>query len=154
MMMRILITLLIVFALTSCGDSQSLGGSYFLKKDDLDHVYVLKKKKGEAMVAIDQQIVDWRRVANYVVVLRKVAISPDCYDESGRPTIITHYSSTDEFWIIDLYHDIEFGPLSDKDYATKLAQLNLPYTKLAVPGSYRENTQEFQKNMSKCRYIR
>ncbi|MBQ5939583.1 MULTISPECIES: DUF3997 domain-containing protein [unclassified Massilia] len=148
--MRKLILALPCFMLIGCGESTDLGGGYFINKTDEDHVYISKKENGKSFVVIEEQVVDWGRFDGYIAVLRKVAISPDCYDDKGRRTIITHYSDESQFWIINLKDSVEAGPFSESEYREELKKLGVRYVNLDVPKDYVSNSEQFEKIKKNC----
>ena len=149
-MKRIFICLLLA-SLTACGDSVSLGGKYYIDRTDFHRVSVLKKTpSGESIAIIGEHVVDWERLENYSVLLRKVAYSPDCYDKNGAPTIVTHYTDKSEFWVINIRSEIEYGPFDVEQYKLKLTQLGIPFVKLQEPSSYKSNTDYFNEATKTC----
>lgn len=137
--------------LTACGDSVSLGGKYYLNRSDWDRVYILKETPEGLQAIIGGHVVDWKRLDNYSVLLRKVATSPDCYDKNGIPTIVTHYTDKSEFWILNVSSGIEYGPFNIEQYKLKLTQLGLPFVTLQVPSSYKANTAYYNESTKNCK---
>lgn len=137
--------------LISCSRMNSFGSGYVLNDSDSDHIYITRTVGNQTKIEIDQQIGDWKKIGRYVFVLRMVATSPDCYGKGGDISIITHYSDSEEFWIIDLEAGSSAGPLSKNDYAIKLRQLGLSGPTLLRPSHYRPNTEQFQKMFGKCK---
>jgi hypothetical protein len=144
---------LAVLSLAACmnGEERSLGANYYLIDGDDAHVYLTKKSDGKSSVVIDQQIVDVKVVNDYVFVRRKVAESFDCYDKNNIPSIITHYTEQDEYWVIDLNKGKETGPLKEEAYFQMLRDLGLPLTKLKVRYYFVPNSDAFKKLRSECK---
>lgn len=147
--------IILILILTGCmsGEHKLLGGNYYLSDSDDSHVYILKKSGDQFSIIVNQQIVDFKVVKNYVLVLRKVAESFDCYNEKNVPTIITHYSNEDEYWVIDLQRDKEMGPLKEEAYFHLLKKLELPLMKLSVPSAFVPNSEAFKKWREECKKL-
>jgi hypothetical protein len=158
MLKRILLTAVFSFLLMSCGDkgARLLGGPYYLIDGDEDHVYLAKKTQTseDDTLIVDEQVVDYRITNGYLLVLRKVAESFDCYDKRNVPTIITYYSNKDEYWVIDLINEKENGPLSAQAYVLMLNKLQLPLVKLSAPSNYYHNDEVFAKRRKECKRLR
>ncbi len=135
------------------GGDRSVGGNYYLSDRDDSHVYLSKKSSGQFSIVVDQQIVDFKIVKNYLLVRRKVAESFDCYDKKNVASIITHYSNEDEYWVIDLEKDKETGPLKEESYFRLLKDLELPLVKLRVPSSFIPNSEAFKKWRVECKKL-
>ena len=83
-----LLSIVLIFLIPAgcmSGGYRSLGGNYYLSDRDDSHVYILKKSRDQFSIVVDQQIVDFKTVKNYVLALRKVAESFDCYNERMLP---------------------------------------------------------------------
>ena len=142
---------LFFISLTACGDSVSLGGNYYVNRSDSDRIYILKETPSGPKAIVGEHVVNWKRLKNYTVILRKVAYSPDCYDKYGVPTIVTHYSEKSEFWIINVRGEIEYGPFDIAQYKIKLTQLNIPFVTLKEPSDYKANTAYFNEFTKRCK---
>ena len=147
--------MLLALSLLGCSssDSQSVGGNYYLSNGDASHVYIWKKSKSENTIVVDQQIVDLKIENAYVLVLRKVAESFDCYDEKNQPKIVTHYSNKDEYWIIDPRKENEIGPLKEQAYSETLKKLGLPLVQLSAPSNFVPNTGAFKESTKDCKKL-
>lgn len=155
---RLLLPIMLLgLSLVACAASETnLGGRYYLNDSDAAHVYIVKKsdeKKEYDTVVVDQQVVDIKVVHGYLLALRKVADSVGCYDDTDTPTIITHYSDKDEYWIIDLKNENEIGPLSEQSYFEMQKQLGLPAVKLRVPSDFVSNSEAFKKWSKDCKRL-
>jgi hypothetical protein len=149
-----IILLFLCLSLLGCdsGGGESLGGNYYLNRDS-SHAYIWKKSKDHATIAVEQQIVALKTEKDYVLILRKIAESADCYDKQNVPTIITHYSNEDEYWVIDLKKEREIGPLKEQAYFEALRKLGLPPVKLTAPSNFAPNTEAFEKWTKDCKKL-
>jgi hypothetical protein len=158
MLRRLLLSSVLSFLLLSCGESSSRlpGGHYYLVDNDDSHVYLVKREKTSEVdtLVVDQQIVDYRITNGYLLVLRKVAKDYDCYDEKNVPTIITHYSNEDEYWVIDLQKEKEIGPLKEQMYVKTVKELKLPTVKLNAPKDFYPNSDFFRTRSDKCKRMK
>jgi hypothetical protein len=155
-MKYLFLVIAVVLPLGACtsDEGQSLGGRYYLENRDDSHVYIYKRTASKHnTVVVDQQVVDYEVVRGYLLVLRKVAESPDCYDKKGVPTIITHYSDNDEYWIINVNTEKEIGPLDGRDYFQAGQKLGLPRLKLRAPSTFTPNTEQFRKLSQDCQRL-
>lgn len=124
------------------------GSGYKLNNSDYSHVYLTRVESSDFI--IDEQVVDFKIKKGYLMVLRMIATSIDCYDEKNQPTILTHNSNQKEFWIIDTENKIEMGPFNEAEFFKKTNELNLPLIKLNIPKKYRSNNEAFTEQTSKC----
>lgn len=150
--MRVIYFLVCFLSMTSCTQTDvNIAGDYYISRGDHDHVYIFKRpgRGNQNVIVVDQQVVDYAVVGDYIVVLRKIAESYDCYDESDVPTIITFYSDDDEFWVIDYKNGREIGPLVKTEYVASLRALGLPMSDLSAPSSY-ESSQRVRDVIDKC----
>ena len=149
------VIVLIVVTLTACmnGGDRSLGGNYYLTDGDDAHVYLSKKSNGKSSIVIDQQIVDFKVVGNHVLVRRKVAKSFDCYDKNNVPSIITHYTDQDEYWVIDVTKEKETGPLKEEAYLQLLKELGVSPVKPTVRYYFMPNSDAFKKWRAECKKL-
>lgn len=141
---------LLVLAGCQTGDSKMLGGPYYLSAGDPQHVYIWKEMGIQNEVVIEQQVVDFEVLKGYLLVRRKVAKSVDCYDRNNVPTIVTHYTDEDEYWVIDLNEETETGPLKEQSYLGLLKNIGLPPVDLTVPSTYIPNTEIFNNWVKDC----
>ena len=135
--------------LAGCGESESLGGNYYLTDVDDEHAYISNGNR----VVVDQFVVDFHRNGDFLFVLRKIANSIDCYDDHNIPTIITHWSDESEYWVINVATETEIGPLREQDYLQLLAQRKLGLSKLSTPNDYRSNTAAYLSHITFCARI-
>ncbi|WP_167346336.1 DUF3997 domain-containing protein [Pseudoalteromonas arabiensis] len=148
--MKIKLTLLLTFMvgfLTACGQDRANSNIKFVDADK-DHQYFVNKIKNT--VIIPDQVVDVVEEKGFLLVLRMVAESIDCYNKSGIPTIITHYSESKEYWIINLNSDQVDGPFDEDAFKHQLEKASLLDINLKVPQNYRANTEYFNKEKSAC----
>ena len=126
------------------------GSGYKLINYSDDHIFLVREKDNKRV--IEEQIVDFERNGDNLLVLRMVAESMDCYDD-GVPTIITHYSDVKEYWIINLVAQTEKGPFDEQVFNETLVKLGISDVALDVPKSYRQNTDVFNKSCGQDRAI-
>jgi hypothetical protein len=143
-------TLPMILLCAACNNFHDLGNGYRLQDSDLDHVYITRVDKGTAKIVVDQQVVDWQRSGDYILVLRKVAFSPHCGLANGRTNILTHNTSIDQYWILNAKSDEVIGPIDKSEFNVKKKKFSLDEVDLAAPGNYRDNTQEFQRMAAGC----
>ncbi len=124
------------------------GTGYQLFTPDSDHVWVIRERDGSAVTG--EQIVDFEVRGDYVFFLRMVSNSVDCYDESGVPTLITHYGDDEEYWVVSNSQGSEFGPMSRMEFFNWLKMHQVADVDLRVPKSYRSNTAAFESSLAKC----
>jgi len=137
----------IIVLLTACGQDRADSKIKFVDVDK-DHQYFVNDK--ENAVIIPEQVVDVVEKKSFLFVLRMVAESIDCYNESGIPTIITHYSEAKEYWIINLNNDRVDGPFDEDAFKHQLEKVGFLDVNLKVPQNYRANTEYFNKEKSAC----
>lgn len=147
---KIIFLLSIGMLIASCENYRSLGDGYILQDSDDAHVYIYRNKNGKSEIIIDQQVVDWHRDDQYIFVLRKVALSPYCRDKDGKLGIITHYTSEEEYFIIDTKIDKIIGPVGRTEFKSRIEAIGKPRVELAAPKNYRDNTKGFEKATAGC----
>lgn len=121
-----------------------------LNDSDRSHVYLTKVRDGRSQIIVDQQIVEWKRAGEYILVLRKVASSPDCLLKNGQVAIITHYTSDEEYWMINPRSDEIIGPLSKGVFEVRKKMLGFGDVELITPITYHDNSKEFQNIAGNC----
>jgi len=156
MNMKFFLSFLAISLLYGCsgGVSKNLGGGYELISSDDDHVYIVKNDNDSKKVVIDQQIVDHQIVGSQVFILRKVAISYDCYNEKNIPKIITHYTDKSEFWVIDVKNKKEIGPLTEEGLYLYSQKIGVVPKSFGSHSSYISNTDMFIKWKKDCKVFR
>jgi hypothetical protein len=98
----------------------------------------------DGTVVVDQQVVDVdTSIPNYILVLRKVAMSADCKTDRGQPTIVTHYTDESQYFIIDKLRREEFGPMDASAFKAQLKERHIPDVRLTVPAAYHSNSEAF-----------
>lgn len=128
-----------------------LGSGYSLNNGDDDHVYIAKHSGGVDRIIIEQQVVDWTTLnGRWVFILRMVANSVECYDDKNSATLITHYSSQREYWVIDLANSTELGPLTERGFESESRRLTFGAAHLEVPSYYHDNTSAFDERVKEC----
>jgi hypothetical protein len=132
--------------LCACGGPDQLGGGYSYTYGGRGHAWISKDKR----VLVDDYVVGYKSIQGYVVVRRKISRSVDCYDQHGVPTIITHYTDNDEFWIINVTAGVELGPLDEVQYGSTLRNLEMPYVSIPVPSHFHPDTQSFAEFTQRC----
>ena len=148
MKIKIIVLLIIMVGFfTACGQDRERSNIKFVDADK-DHQYFVNEI--EHTVIIPDQVVDVVEEKGFLLVLRMVAESIDCYNKSGIPTIITHYSAAKEYWIINLNSDQVDGPFDEDAFKHQLEKAGLLDINLKVPQYYRANTEYFNKSKSAC----
>lgn len=142
----LLLTFMVGF-LTACGQDRANSNIKFVDVDK-DHQYFVNEIKNT--VIIPDQVVDVVEEKGFLLVLRMVAKSIDCYNKSGIPTIITHYSEAKEYWIINLNSEQVDGPFDEDAFKHQLEKAGLLDINLKVPQNYRANTEYFNEEKSAC----
>jgi hypothetical protein len=142
--------LIISIAVLSCGRNNEFGKELVLSKDDPSHVYLYRKGQFRNTIVVDQQVVDVLEQNGVVLVLRKVAESLDCEEKEGK-SIITHYSSKSEYWVLETSGNRVFGPLGKSGFDELLQKRGVVLKRPLQEGTYKPNTAEFERLKSTCK---
>ncbi|MEN8251468.1 MAG: hypothetical protein ABFS32_21260 [Bacteroidota bacterium] len=156
--MKKIFSVMFVFFLASCQGYESipLGNDYYLSDSDRNHIYIYKKmddKEGFNIV-VEQHVLDFQVIRGYLLVLRGVASSLDCYDQNNIPTIITHYSDKREYWVINMKVGNIKGPLDKPNYLHIKNELGFGNVELKSKYHIQSNTKSFNKLISECSKIK
>lgn len=119
---------------------------YYLVDDDPDHIFLA----ADSRAIVGQQVVDLDVRGDYIVVLRMVADSKECYDDKGGPIIVTSYSDNKEYWIIDWKRKSTIGPLTEGAFVRRLQIIGIRGVKLKVPRSYHSHMPSWE-NLHDCK---
>ena len=143
------ILLAFLFLVTGCSLDSLSNSDFRIENYDDDHIYI--RQKSTSQVVIEEHVVDSLVHDDSLYVLRMVAESPDCYDDRGVPTIITHYSDIKEYWIINLKTNGIEGPFNEEEFQARTDGLNIS---LSVPKRYYPNTKAFLARMANCQKMK
>ena len=146
---KLVLMFIILFSITSC-DQYKLSTSNFSINMDSGHTYIFDKSKN--LIVIDQLVVDNEIKGEDLFVLRMVSESIDCYNSHNIPTIITHYSSVEEYWHIGLNSESITGPFDKTSFHNylNLNDIDTNDLNLTMPSTYNSNTNYFEKQRLKC----
>lgn len=84
-------------------------------------------------------ISDYKIDGNYLFVLRGVAETFDCPGINEKRMLITKYTNSEEFWIIDLKNNLEVGPLDKQTFGDKAKKFGVPSPELNARTKYFTN---------------
>lgn len=124
------------------------GSGYKLFRPESEHVWVIREGDGTALTG--EHVVGYDIKGDYIIFLRMIAESLDCYDERGTPTIITHYSNEKEYWIVNRKRLEEIGPMTEGEFMGWLKLHKIANVSLVASNGYRTNTDSFAAQIARC----